>query len=74
MRGPKIVPALARKMFERAQADFLPFEHPMRAKARELCECARRRFDCYPPEITAGAWVDAFIRAYAAWRVYTGED
>lgn len=70
----EIVIALARKMFERARQDFLGPTHPMRVRARELETAYANRFLARPPEIAQCHFVDAYIRAYAAWHNYTGED
>lgn len=65
---------LARAMFARADHDALPRGHQLRAAATELQEATERHFDMRPPDLAKCQWVDAYIRAYAAWRVYTGSD
>jgi hypothetical protein len=66
--------ALAVKMHARAIRDRLPEDHEMVTSANALNEAATKRFGGIYPELSACDFVDAWIRAYAAWRIHTGED
>lgn len=67
-------PALVIKMLTRARTDLLPPSHEMVVRARALEQAYVARFIVRPPDIAACQWVDYYIRAYAAWHAYTGED
>lgn len=65
---------LVKRMRERVRSDHLPRSHPVRERAEVLHVCYCRRYLATTPECSIPAYVDAFIRAYAAWHTYTGED
>lgn len=69
-----MMPALAKRMLLRAHQDFLPPGHKLRVLAHALNQAGDARFESRPPDIAACQLVDAYIRAYAAWHVYTGEN
>jgi hypothetical protein len=69
-----IVLRLVRRMLERARADCLLPDHPMKVRAKELHAAYVGRFLVQPPDCSIPAYIDAFIRAYAAWHAHTGED
>lgn len=58
----------------RAADDALPIDHPMRVCARELHSAYIRHFETRPPDLAKCQFVDYYIRAFAAWHVYTGSD
>lgn len=69
-----IVLALVRKMVNRASDDKLEVDHPVRVRSIELHRAYEQRFLARPPGMSQPGFIDAYIRAYAAWHAYTGED
>lgn len=57
----------AKKMMDRADADKLPADHPLRLRAAELVK-AQTNYDS--PRVYMNVW----NRAFRAWHAYTGED
>lgn len=66
--------ALVNRMRARARADYLTPDHPVVRCAMELHECYEKRFMTAPADCSSPAFVDAYIRAYAAWHVYSKEE
>ena len=69
-----IVLALVRKMVTRASDDKLEPDHPVRVRSSELHRAYELRFLSRPPDMSNPGFIDAYIRAYAAWHAYSGED
>ena len=64
---------LSKKMRERADADALPFMHPLRTRADEF-DAATSGYHADPPTKDVKQFMGAWARARRAWCDYTGEE
>lgn len=72
MSSSQRITRLAARMRERADADRLPQDHPMRAAAAQFDEDTRDYF-ATPQRLTMKEFLDAWRACRRVWCLYTGE-